>query len=390
MRLGIAVSALFLLSLVSLLHSENNTTAPLQPNSQYITALSQYIVPHGEAFSIESFTHQGATAYAVSAPSSGVSAIFVLQGFTGKAEPLTERQEIESALQSYYLSRGFDSNAISKLEVVHSGFAGIKNSRKSGEAECFRLMGQENRPCGTDFELCKAYCIGTPFCNNFAYGGELGEFINVIVQFRNNTAFLDEAYLNESMAYAALNSSPTKESVSAYLASIGGINRAATRVSASILFLGYSFCFTPDYSLPAITSLQLSAQNAFRQGSPFLSLSETAQAIESRTLGGIASKEKYDAALEKARADAEKKQNETKNQSKNVTIYLNASENQTVQPEPEAQKFISADVLAVGAGLIAVLALAVAFYVVKLRGNSHREKSDAFERAEEDIRKGRR
>jgi hypothetical protein len=389
MRKLLQLSTIFILSLVSAIHPENIAGVQAQAgfNTSYITGLAQYIVPRGEAFSIENFSYQGGSAYAV-VSSSGPSALFLSNAATGRAEPITTQQEIESALTSYYLSKGYDPAAISKLESVHQGFEGIKDKRKAGEAECFRLMGQENRPCGTDFELCKAYCIGTPFCNNFAYGGELGEFINVIIQFGNNTRFLDEAYLNESTAFAALNRSMSKENADAYLASIGGINRAATKVSSSSVFYGYSFCFTPDYSLPAITTLQLSAQNAFRQGSVFLSLAETAAGIHNMTLDGMARKAAYDDSLQAALAAVEKK-NGTGNLSGNVTIYLNSSANETAPlPQPEPQKFISSEVL-IAAGGAAVVLIAIAFYLVKMRGAGGK-KSEAFQKAEEDIRKGRR
>lgn len=356
-----------------------------------MTALGQYIASRGELFTIENFTHNGAVAYALISQS-GPQAIFAPSFLSGKAEPLTNQQELQSALSSYYLSRGFDAQALRKLESVHSGFLGIKGSSKSGETECYRLMGLEGRPCNGDYEKCKAYCIGTPFCNNFAYGGTLGEFVYVMLEFENLTRNLDAAYENESIAYAALANSTSKDTVAAYLLSIGGVNRAATKVSSSKLFEGYSFCFTPEYSLPTITTLQLSAQNAYRQSLPFLEINGTARDISNRTIEGISRKLRFDAALEAAQA-AGKKRNESGNQS-NATLYGNGAPNQTwaqpTLPAPGPSQPVPSGTLAIIAAAVALVALAVASYMVKMRNKSSRKKPEASEKAEKDIRRGKR
>ncbi len=362
-----------------------------------MTALGQYIVRNGEGFSVENFTYLNSRAYAA-VTFLGPQAIFALNRLSGKVEPLTGLQEIKSALASYYASKGSDPEAFRKLEAVHNGFLAIKDNRKSGEAECKRLLGTDRNTCDS-FESCRYSCFSiTSFCQNFMYGGAPGEFINIMWDFENRTRDLDAAYKNESLVYAAMggNISGTmaaneSKAIGAYLSSIGGINRAATRVSTSALFYGYSFCFTPDYSLPAITTLQLLAQNAYRQGLPFLSLDENSRGIQNRTLDGIARKLRYDAALEAARVAAEKKKNESLNQS-NATAIKNETPNQGGQPPStgESRESIPQGTLAIFASAVAFAALAVAFYVVKMRGKPHKAKFEAFGKAEKDIRKGKR
>ncbi len=386
MRTGIPASALLLLSLASCLYPANNASSA-QPIGQQMPELAQYIVPRGEQFSIENFTFQNATAYAATSDS-GTYAIFS-KNATGGVSPVTDPGQIQLYLSAFYLSAGYDPLALKNLAMVHTGLSGIEGNRKSGEAECFRLMGMEGRPCNGDFELCKAYCIGTPFCNNFAYGGELGEFIRVIIEFENNTRNLDSAYRNESLAYSAVAANSTQDSVSSYLSAIGAINRAATKVSSSSLFYGYSFCFTPDYSLPSITTLQLSAQNAYRQNSPFLLLPMNAELIRNRTLEGMAAKAKFESALEAARQAAERQRKEAE---QNLSSRLNAEKNDSKAIAPPAPRQpVSTELLAIAAAAVGLALLGIlAYFAMKQHKAKGRKASEAFQKAEEDLGKKKR
>jgi len=390
-RTGILAALFLVVTLFPILHAANESASLDWAAVKGIEGQSQFIFPEGEMYSIENFSLEGKTLYGVSSPQSGILAIFSSDPADGTAKPLIEAAQIEPALAAYYLSKGYDPEAVKDLESVHKGFRGIRENRKSGEAECFRLMGMEGRPCDGDFELCKAYCIGTPFCNNFAYGGELGEFIRVIIEFENLTLQLDKAYENEETAYEALSKGADKDTVSAYLASIGGVNRAVTKVSSSSLFYGYSFCFTPDYELPTITALQLSAQNDFRLGSPFLTLAQSADNIRNRTLDGMAAKAAHEAAQEAARIEEERIRNETLLNQTNASASANATGNASApKPGPEKpQAPVFEYALLVGAAAL-FLAACAAFYILKMRGKAYGKKSAAFEKAEIEIRKGKR
>ena len=262
------------LAALACLSSAQNTSATIQ---QYAV-----FVPNGATFNVVNFTAQGANAYSV-VSGGEIYAIFT-KGMLGM-EPVTDSKKIEAALHDYYVSIGLSSDAVDQFAPVHQGILNISDTRRAGEKECWRLSGNENSFCDS-FDSCKSVCLGTPFCPNFANGGAPGEFINVLMDFRNRTLAVDRAYALENSTYAIFSAAKTKENMAAYLSSLETVNRAAGAASQSQLY-DYSFCAQPDYSLPQITNLQLSAQKYYNSASSFFSISSEALKIRNRTLEGL-------------------------------------------------------------------------------------------------------
>lgn len=196
--------------------------------------------------------------------------------------------EITGALDAYYRSQGYSPGALSQFSAVHDGIRGIANTRNGGEAACRVLTGVDRSPC-FDFLSCQKACYTvTSFCLPMALG--VGRpFINTIWEFENNSADISRAYENESVAYSLVSQDGSQYNALAYLASLVEINRAATRASQSPLYDAYSYCFSPDYSLPALTRIQQEAQKAYKNASKFYSIPADSEAVASRTLAGMAS-----------------------------------------------------------------------------------------------------
>ena len=269
---------------------------PLSYCSEYPSGVAELgfsMVPQGAAFSIQNFTFKNNSAYAL-VLGSEVHAIILEGSFFGP-NAMTDKKELEGALFAYELSNGFDPNALSLLLLVHHGIDGIEDDKDAGEAECRRLLGTDRFPCDS-FESCRMACFATPFCPHFAYGGEPGEFIYVIWDYENDSAALDVAYDLEEDAYGKYLKNKSIETTEAYLATLSNLNRMATQVATTKLH-DYSFCFTPDYSLPAITSLQLQAQMLYKNASRFFNLSSYAEKVQNRTLVGL--ERKREAELQK-------------------------------------------------------------------------------------------
>ena len=135
----------------------------------------------------------------------------------------------------------------------------------------------------------------------------------------------------------------------------------------------------------------MSAQNDFRLGSPFLTLAQSADNIRNRTLDGMAAKAAHEAAQEAARIEEERIRNETLLNQTNASASANATGNASApQPGPEKpQAPVFEYALLVGAAAL-FLAACAAFYILKMRGKAYGKKSAAFEKAEIEIRKGKR
>ena len=272
------LAAAFLL--ISLALAFSNT--PLE-----VVVLSAQVAQNGSARPPISFQLGGSTAYAIV---SGTE----IQGFILPSNTMygyyiaTTPGEIEGALQAYYLMEGYSPEALSQFSAVHDGITRIKRTRDSGEAACRVLTGADRTPC-TDFDSCQKACYTvTSFCLPMALGAGR-PFIDTIWLFENDSSALTSAYAAEADAYSAVSQNASQYNALAYLSSLVGINRAATSASQSQLDDEYSSCFSPDYSLPAITRLQQAAQKAYQNASRFYSIVPDAQAIANRTLSGMAS-----------------------------------------------------------------------------------------------------
>lgn len=322
--------------------SDSNATAPLVLGG----VNTGVFVPQGAAYSIVNFTSGGGTAYAVISDGN-VYAIF-LPGILGH-ELTADNARIEAALSDYYKSLGLSPDSVDQFEAVHFGITELNDTHEEGAAKCRILLGTDTREC-FDFDSCQKACYAvTSFCQPVALGAGR-EFINLIWEFENATAALEDAYDEEEAFFALFNKSKTRENMAAYLLSLERINRVAGAASQSRLYTDYSYCFEPDYSLPEITSLQLSAQRLYNSASPFFSISAEAKKIRDRTLEG----------LQKA------------SQPEPPAVQLNVSENVTNSsgiPEAPPAAAPSWAVLAMG-GVILIVILAIGaevFFFAKRR-----------------------
>ena len=304
-----------LLSLLALLLFSGAVSA-LSQNSSAILEFAAFAVPGNQLVSVQPFTIKDSQAFAV-ASNNEVYGIFVSGLPFIEDRPITAPDEIENALTTYYASQGYSSN-ISFIDV-HEGLMSIMANHEKGEAKCRILTGTDRTAC-TDFESCQKACYSvTSFCLNIALGsGRV--FVNEIWKFENDSRALDAMYLNESTAYSTLLDGITPDEARTYLNTLIGVNRAATTASKSALYDGYSYCFKPDYALPVITNMQLTAQKRYAQSEPFFTLTEKAKLVRSRTLAALeaASDQKKDALAAQAARDAA-------NAKKNTSISQNTS-----------------------------------------------------------------
>ncbi len=252
-----------------------------------VVALSEQLSQNGTARTLLEFQLGGSAAYAIVSGES-VQGFIVPSNTAYGYYVATTPGEISGALDAYYRSQGYSEDALSQFYPVHAGIRGIAGIRNRGEAACRVLTGADRSPC-YDFLSCQKACYTvTSFCLPMALG--VGRpFISTIWEFENNSAALSRAYENEGIAYSQVAANGSQYNALSYLASLVELNRAATRASQSPLYDSYSYCFSPDYSLPAITSMQQAAQKAYKNASMFYSLDEEADAIASRTIAKMAS-----------------------------------------------------------------------------------------------------
>lgn len=270
---------LFLASLAMLAFPAHALTS----NSSALLEFASYAVPSNQSFSIQQFPYKGATGFAVVSEGE-VYAHFASGVPILEEQPLTGTAQIGDALSAYYLSQGHSQNL--SFSDVHAGLLSVMANYEKGEAKCRILTGADRTAC-TSFETCQKACYSvTSFCQPIALGTSR-VFIDEIWKFENNSIALGEAYLNESVAYRAFADGITQEEAHAYLDALVGVNRAATRASNSPLFDGYSYCFEPDYALPVITNMQLSAQKEYAQSEPFFTFNTTVDKVRAHTLAGI-------------------------------------------------------------------------------------------------------
>ncbi len=344
--------------------------------------LGRHMVPLGHAFSIEGFPMRNSTAYAI-VSNDEVYAILVPNPPFVVPNALTDKNGLEAALYARALSLGFDPNATSQFSAVHAGIGEIADDKDLGIAECRRLLGTDRFPCES-FETCRLACFATPFCPNFAYGGDPGEFIYVIWAYENNSRNLELAYSGEQEAYALFADSPTQENAGKYLISLSSLNRAATSVASSALY-GYSFCFLPDYALPEMAELQLLAQTHYRNASHFYGLPLLAQQVQNRTLEGLARKARASLPTLPALPSMDSSQ-PAQNSTANATVPPNFTglgkpnppSNSSSGPGKAARFELSAGILAPVALLLVVLCAVVAgaYFVLKRKeGGSASKKA---------------
>jgi hypothetical protein len=331
----------------------SNATAPLYPK---IDRLAPFLVPIGGQYNITSFPFNNSTALALVSPGSQEEVYGIF--FPGESA-LTSEQDLGAALESYYASRGYSDSLGPITGSVHPGIEQANGSRVAGQVECRRLLGTGTWPCDS-YDSCRFACFSvTSFCQNFLYGGPPGQFVYVIWAFENNTRSLDAAYANESAAYGALLNNASRENYEAYLASISGINRAATRASDADLFTLYSFCYEPDYALPLITNLQLQAQGAYQNFYVMSYLPQRAALIHNATLLALVSRDNLDAALERQR-------NLTM-QAANNSSMTNASLPQNQSVAPQASQQAPQSIVPAAAFLLFLFALCAIVYWLRIR-----------------------
>lgn len=330
-----------------------------------VTYQSQFIVPAGKTYHVENFTHANATAYAVFV--GGIPyAILLPSPTSGKFEPETDLAKLLPLIESYYRSLGYSPEAASGLDNAHQKILGIRDTRKKGEAACRVLTGTDRSPC-FDFLSCQRACYSvTSFCMPIALGSGR-TFIHTISEFENATKALDSAYEDESSAYGAWKNGSTALSMWNYLHSIELVNKAATRASSSYLYNWYSYCFQPDYSLSALTLIELEAQKAYKSGSPFLSLAEYSKAAAEFSSQGVqlrlASEEAFNQSLEQ-NLTAIRGQAGTGG---NATAPPEEAAPSGSQQQPDGQAAPGILLLAFGAVLALILAAALFLYMKRTR-----------------------
>ena len=318
----------------------------LSQNSTSILEFASFAIPHGAQFSVEPFHIKESLAFAV-VSNNEVYGIFVSGVPLLEDRPLTAPDEIENALTAYYSSQGYSPNIT--FTDVHLGLLSIMANREKGEAKCRILTGTDRTDC-TSFETCQKACYSvTSFCLNIALGSGR-PFVNEIWKFENNSRALSSAYLNESVAYSAMLDGISPEEARAYLNTLIDVNRAATAASKSALFDGYSYCFEPDYALPVITNMQLTAQKRFAQSEPFFTLYDKAKLVRSRTFSAL----EFESAQSKDELAAQA--------AKDAALEGDAPANASSQnasappPQPSAPPSDTAPLLAAGALILLIAA----------------------------------
>jgi len=317
-------------SLLSLLLLSGAAFA-LSQNSTAILEFASSAVPHGAQFSIQPFPIRGSDSFAVSSGGE-IYGIFVSGIPILEDRPLTAPDEIENALATYYTCHNYTPNVT--FSDVHAGLLSIMANHEKGEAKCRILTGTDRTAC-TSFESCQKACYSvTSFCLNIALGSGRA-FVNEIWEFENDSRALDAAYLNESVAYAAMQDGVTLEKARAYLDALINLNRAATNASKSALYDGYSYCFEPDYALPVITNMQLTAQKRYALSEPFFTLSDKAKQVRSRTLAALEAMSEQDRDEQAAQAAKDAALAE-----QNAPSAQNPGAQPSSAPQPDASSLI--------------------------------------------------
>jgi len=255
-------------------------------NQSEVTALAVQLMPQNASFTINNFTYLGSTSYSIISNNS-IQGFLLPSIFFNQPSLELDRDGIAKALHAYYLSQGYSPQALTQLSGVHAGLQSIKDLHRRGEAKCRVLLGTDRNPC-YDFDTCQKACYSvTSFCLQVALGAGR-PFVNTVWEFENNSRTLTNSYEIEQQAYAKLVENGTEWNTRVYLSSIESINKAATRASQSPLYDAYSYCFSPDYSLPVITNLQLWAQTYYQNASRFYTIYADADAVQQRSREALA------------------------------------------------------------------------------------------------------
>ena len=251
-----------------------------------------YMVPQGAGFSIENFTFQGNTAYAI-VSGSEVYAFFLPRPPLFMPDPIIDNATTLAALRAYYTSVGMNESVMSDYSAVHEGLQSLRTSHYEGESKCRVLLGTDRGNC-TDFESCLQSCYSvTSFCMVVALGAGK-DFVNTAWDFENDSGDLKTAYDNENASYAILAGNVSKRGIEQYLSSVEDLYSSAIDAASSDLFYGYSYCFQPDYSLENLTLLRASAYKSWKRIQPFYELQNTSNRILNRTHDGITRKRMYE------------------------------------------------------------------------------------------------
>jgi hypothetical protein len=255
----------------------------LSEDSESMLDFAWQVVPENGSFYIQKFPFLGGQGFAVVSDGK-VYALFEPGVPVLEEQPITDIARIEAMLSAYYYNEGYNDSL--SFSAIHNGLVSVRADHEKGEEACRRITGTDVLPCDS-YESCRMACIGTPFCQNFAYSGKPGEFINILLAFENSSKALDSAYLGESMAYSLLLDGATQEEAGAYLDSLSAVRAAAEAAGQSPLFDDYSYCFAPDYAIPVVTNMQLSAKKAYAASEPFFHISEDAAKVRNRTITAL-------------------------------------------------------------------------------------------------------
>ncbi len=361
-------------------------------------ALDKYpyykILPANSSYAINEFEFENGTAQALIVPNQQIQAILLpVVRYSMVFTPLSEKERISSALYSYYLSLGYSPNATDGFAGVHAGIESIKNVRKAGENKCRLLLGTDRGNC-TSFDSCQASCYSvTSFCMPMALGTGR-QFVDVIWEFENNSRSLDKIYSQEEAAYGSFEQAKSPSTASSYLDSLSELNRAATRASGSPLYTDYSYCFSPQYNLSALTSLQLVAQNLFQNSSYFYNLPQETDLVYNRTQEGLARKAKYELPPPKSPA---KKPGANSSQNLSGFLPMNVSQQEgqnATSPADSGQKvsplIVQLAVVAVGFALFLACIFVVAAYFLfrkKKAPDAHKHANEQHKPAPQNSQK---
>jgi len=253
------------------------------------------VVPQGIGFSVENFTCNGNTAYAIVSYDEP-EAFFTLSGAQGAdfpgIRPTIDENAIAEALNCYYAENGHNPNLAENFSKIHMEIAGLQDDDDRGEAGCRILLGTDTREC-TSFESCQRACYSvTSFCQPVALGAGRA-FVNEIWAFENSSHALDAAYSEEEEAYAKFAENASNERALGYLGAINGTFAAAEQAAMSPLFYDYSFCFSPDYPIYSLYLLKMRAGRQYQNSAVFYGIAARSREIAGVTAAAIEKKAKY-------------------------------------------------------------------------------------------------
>ncbi len=267
-------------------------------NSSYPAGAKQFgysVVPPGNGFSVENFTCNGSAVYAIVSYDEP-EAFFSLSSAQGAVfpgvRPAMDAPAIAEYLDCYYVKIGHSKDLAGSFSRVHAEIAKLSDDDDRGEAGCRILLGTDRTKCDS-FESCQRACYSvTSFCQPVALGAGR-RFVSEIWAFENNSRALNDAYAEETRAYAAFEGNASQENALAYLAILNKTNADVDVAAVSPLYYDYSFCFSPDYPVYSIYLLKERAERQYQDSSVFYGIPARAHEIAVQTATAMEEKTKY-------------------------------------------------------------------------------------------------